>query len=191
MASTSSWKISTDDDPQTVTWQRAIFDLGNIQTGWGIFNKGEAPEWIMDSSLTRKAARPQDGREWKRGFKLNLFSESAFGGVREFATTATGAGLGISALYEQYEVQHAAHPNKVPVVEYTGATPTRIGKGNTNIPNFKIAEWLERPATLNGSDCAPSTGNSGPPANIAEAATQNQAPLSNEASPGPDDPIDL
>ena len=91
MASTSSWKISTDDGHQPVTWKQAIFDLGNIQTGWGIFNKGEAPEWIMDSSLTQKAPRPQDGREWKRGFKLSLFSESAFGGVREFATTATGA----------------------------------------------------------------------------------------------------
>ena len=181
MASTSSWKLSGEDGPQPVTWQHAIFDLAGIQTGWGMFTEGEAPEWIMDPSLKERAPRPEDGREWKRGFKLNVYSESAFGGVREFATTATGAGMGISQLYEAFEKDAPQHPGKVPVVEYSGSTPTKIGKGNTNIPLFKIVEWRDRPSDL------PAV------ATVVQTLAQindHQAPLGNEHTVGDmNDPI--
>ena len=148
MASTSSWKISTDDEPETITWKHAIFDLAGIETGWAVFEKGEPPAWILDPSLTQRASRPDDGREWKRGFKLSVFSDSEFGGVREFATTATGAGMGIERLYEQFEDEAPNHPGRVPVVQFDGATPTKVGKGNTNVPNFLIVKWVDRPASL-------------------------------------------
>ncbi len=155
MAQTSTWRMSGSDGHEPVTWEHAIFDLANIQTGWGIFAEGQAPEWAMDPSLEKQAQKPQDGREWRRGFKLSVFSDSAFGGVREFATTAVGAVRGILQLYEQYEAEAGQHFNQVPVVQYINSTPTRIGKGNTNVPNFKIVEWRDRPPALPFNDGLP------------------------------------
>lgn len=155
MAQSSSWRMSGPDGHEPVTWEHAIFDLANIQTGWGIFAEGQAPEWAMDPSLEKRAQMPQDGRDWRRGFKVPVFSDSAFGGVREFATTAVGAVRGILDLYEQYEVEAEQHFGQVPVVKYTGATPTRIGKGNTSIPNLRIVQWTDRPEALPANDGLP------------------------------------
>ena len=152
MAQKSEWRKSTPDGPEPVTWDHAIFDLVNIETGWAIFAEGAPPEWVMDPSLQTKAPKPKDGRPWRRGFKVMLCSDSALDGAREFATTAVGAVKGITALYEQYEREAPKHPNKVPVVKYAGSTPARIGKGNTNIPNFEIVDWTDRPAGLSGSN---------------------------------------
>ncbi len=147
--------MSGVDGQETVTWEHAIFDLANIQTGWGIFAEGQAPDWSMDTSLKMPIQKPQDGRDWRRGFKVSVFSDSAFGGVREFATTAVGAVRGILELYGQYEAEAEQHFGQVPVVKYTGATPTRIGKGNTSIPNFAIVKWTDRPAALPFKDSLP------------------------------------
>ena len=38
----------------------------------------------------------------------------------------------------------------MPLVKYVGATATRIGKGNTTIPNFEIIDWIARPDDLPG-----------------------------------------
>jgi hypothetical protein len=195
LAQTSTWKLSTPDGPEPITWEHAIFDLANIQTGWAIFAEGQAPEWVMDPSLEKQAPKPQDGREWRRGFKVSVFSESVFGGVREFATTAVGAVRGILELYGKFEAEVGQHFNQVPVVQYTGATSARIGKGNTNIPNFTIVKWTDRPDALPFKDDLPEK----------PAYTDHQAPLAparpqradyvNPAGPSnnldPDDSIDL
>ena len=154
MAQTSTWHKSASEGPEIVDWEHAIFDLTNIQTGWAIFTEGEAPEWMLDPSLDTKTPKPNDGRHWRRGFKVMVYSDSALDGVREFATTAVGAVKGITALYEQFEREAPQHANKVPVVKFTGSTPARIGKGNTSIPNFEIIDWVDRPTGLNGSNGA-------------------------------------
>lgn len=183
MASTASWRISSDDGPQPLTWQHAIFDLAGVQTGWGIFAEGQAPEWVWDPSLTEKAERPNDGREWRRGFKLNVFSRSSFGGLREFATTATGACMGIQELYQAYEAEAPKHPGRVPVVRFDGATHTKIGKGSTSVPTLKIVEWRDRPAELQ----APAKAQA--PRPLAQYE-DHQAPLGNEAAAAATDPND-
>ena len=153
MASTSTWKKSTEDGTVDVQIPQAVYDLENIKTGWGIFAEGEAPEWVMDPSLKEKAPRPEDGRLWKRGFLVTVYSEKHLDGAREFATTATGASRAILALYDQYEQQAGDNPGLVPVVRYDGATPTQIGKGHTNVPILTIEKWLPRPDALkNGAD---------------------------------------
>jgi hypothetical protein len=185
MAQSATWQKSTDDDKEIVEWKHAIFDLAGIKTGWGIFAEGQAPEWVFDPTLTQKAPKPQDGREWKRGFKLNVYSESAFDGVREFATTATGAGMGIQALYEQYEKERGAfNYSKVPVVQYDGHTPTKVGKGNTQVPKLRIVEWRDRPAALKVEDTVVESA-------AKPAFTDHQAPLEKPDDDDPDDPIEL
>ena len=191
MAQTSTWRKSAPEGHEPVTWKHAIFDLANIQTGWAIFAEGQAPEWVMDPSLAKQAPKPPDGRDWRRGFKLSVFSDSAFGGVREFATAAVGAVRGILDLYDRYEAEAGQHFNQVPVVQYGGSTPARIGKGNTNIPIFKIVKWMDRPAALPFKDGLPEKP--AEPAPLASPAPpkfqDHQAPL----APGldPNDSINL
>jgi len=154
MASTSSWKKSGPDGMQNFNFTKAVFDLEKIMTGYGYIGEGEAPEWVMDVNLTTPAQKPQDGREWKRGFKVELFSTEMFGEenpVMEFATTGTGAVMGISALYDAYEVGKASNPGKLPVVSFNGGVATKIGKGNTSVPTLSIIEWVDRPNALGGS----------------------------------------
>ena len=178
MAQTSTWRKSAPDGHEPVTWEHAVFDLANIQTGWGIFAEGQAPEWAMDASLDRKAPKPQDGRDWRRGFKLLAFSDSAFDGTREFATTAVGAARGILELYGKYEAVAGQHPGKLPVVKYLGSTAIRVGKGNTNVPNFAVVDWVDRPSGLSIQEVLPEK-----PA----YALDHQAPL--PAVGDPNDPL--
>ena len=156
MASTSSWKKSTDDGTIDVQIPLAIYDLENIKTGWAIFAEGEAPEWVLDPNLIEQAPKPDDGRPWKRGFNCLVYSENYLGGAREFATTATGACRAISSLHDEYLIQAGNNPGMVPVVKYNGATPTQIGKGHTNVPILTIEKWAPRPNALKNSADNPS-----------------------------------
>ena len=154
MASTSSWSMSVKDskEQKNFVFTQAVIDLEKIKTGWGLFPEGQAPKWVMDASLTQPATKPADeaGQSYKRGFKVDVFSKSLFGDepVREFATSATGAVMGIQALYEQFEKELPNNKGSVPVVEFKGAIPTKVGKGNTTVPTLVIVKWIPRPAEL-------------------------------------------
>jgi hypothetical protein len=158
MASTSTWKKSTDDGTVDVEIPLAIYDLEHVKTGWGFFAEGEAPEWAMDPSLGEEAPKPDNERLWKRGFIVTVYSEKHLDGAREFATTATGASRAILALYDEYEKQAGDNPGLVPVVKHEGAVPTQIGKGHTNVPTLSIEKWVPRPDGLKnggGNSAAP------------------------------------
>ncbi|HSF94456.1 MAG TPA: hypothetical protein VLA52_05460 [Thermohalobaculum sp.] len=149
LASTSNWSHSSEAGMQPFQLGKAVFDLAGIRTGWGRFSENEPPQWVWDRSLTEPAPRPADG-EWKRGFRVMVLLPKEFGEerLREFATTGTGAVMGIDALYTEYEKHAVDHQGQVPVVAFSGATPTRIGKGNTNIPKLDITGWVDRPEGL-------------------------------------------
>lgn len=147
MASTASWS----DQGDTLDFKAAIFDLANIKTGWCHIDVGVAPEWMMDASLEQPAARPE-GDGWKRGFKVDVYSKAMFGDdspVREWGTNSTGAQLGIQALYAAWEASNPAAGTS-PVVEFKGGVPTKIGKGNTNVPTLNILKFIETPSELGG-----------------------------------------
>lgn len=169
MASTSSW--STADG--SFQFKSAAFDLANIKTGWCYLAEGTPPEWVMDNSITDTAARPE-GEGWKRGFKVNIFSPKMFGEeqpMREWGTSATGATMGIQQLYGEWEAMKP-EDGQVAVVEYTSATPTKVGKGNTNVPNFTILKLIDRPGEMLQSEQAGEASgvSSSPPESPAPAA---------------------
>ncbi len=152
MAGTASWMLSTDEGMQTIQLPQCLFDFGKIKTGWGCFQEDQAPEWVWDPSLEQQVPKPNDGREWKKGFHVLVMfpQEYAPFQVREFATTGVGAVEGIKGLYAQYEQGAAQNPGKVPLIQYVGATPTQIGRkgGRTNIPSFQIVDWVDRPSAF-------------------------------------------
>lgn len=169
VASTSSWTMSRTDGENgqiPFTFAQAIMDLENIKTGWCFIAEGEF-DWVGDESLAKVTPKPTDGRDWKRGFKVNLFSKSLFMDepLREFCTSATGVVKSIEALYSQFEKERGLNVGKVPVVEFKGSVPLKVGKGNTTVPTLVIIKWVDKPAEMVGATTGqPLMGQSSTPA---------------------------
>ena len=172
MAGTASW--STADGQFQFT--KAAFDLGNIQTGWCYLSAGQAPEWVMDENLESQAPKPE-GDDWKRGFKVNIMSKDMFGNdapVREWGTSSVGATMAIQKLYADWEAT-AVREGKAAVVVFSGATPTKVGKGSTNVPIFSIVKMIDLPAEL-----AEVSGSG-------DAVSPSPAPVATASEPSADD----
>ena len=123
--------------------EKFVFDYENLQTGWMLIAIGVF-EFQPDESLGRKAAQPSP--DFKRGFKAVFFNKQM--GVAEFSANGAGANMGIESLYKQVQAQAGANVGKLPVVEYTGSRPEKVGKGSTRVPEFTVTGWVARPAAL-------------------------------------------
>ena len=129
--------------------EKFVFDIENIQTGWMLIATGIF-EFAPDDSLGRKGAQPTP--EHKRGFKVTFYNKSM--GIAEWSANGAGSNMGLEALYKQAESQAAANAGKLPVVEYKGSRPEKVGKGSTRVPIFEITGWVARPAALAGGESA-------------------------------------
>jgi hypothetical protein len=123
--------------------EKFVFDYENLETGWmhiatGIF------EFVADDSLGRKGAQPSP--EHKRGFKVTFFNKAM--GVAEWSANGAGSNMGLEALYKQVQAQAPANVGKLPVVEYKGSRPEKVGKGSTRVPMFEVVAWIPRPPAL-------------------------------------------
>jgi len=124
--------------------EKFVFDYENLETGWmhiavGIF------EFIPDAALGQKGAQPS--ADHKRGFKATFYNKTM--GVAEFSANGAGANMGIDALWKQIQAQSPVdHAGKLPVVQYTGSRPEKVGKGTTRVPEFQVTGWVARPAAL-------------------------------------------
>lgn len=169
MASTSSWRTADGD----FQFKKAIFDLDNVQTGWCLLAEGGAPEWVMDASIDQMAKKPE-GDGWKRGFKVDIFSKDMFGDepTREWGTNAAGATMSMQALFSEFE-QSERPAGQVPVVEFQGAVPTKVGKGNTTVPTLRIVKWVDRPAELQDNEGLAVSGSSPSPVTAATTADED------------------
>jgi hypothetical protein len=120
-----------------------VFDYENIQTGWMLIATGIF-EFIADNSLGQKGSQPT--AEHKRGFKVVFYNKSM--GVAEWSANGAGSNMGLEALYKQVQSQAPANAGKLPVVEYKGSRPEKVGKGSTRVPEFNVTSWVARPVAL-------------------------------------------
>jgi len=125
------------------TLEKFVFDHENLQTGWMLIAIG-VYEFNADESLGRKSAQPSP--EHKRGFKATFYNKTM--GVAEFSANGAGANMGLEGLWKQVQAQAGANAGKLPVVEYTGSRPEKVGKGSTRVPEFTVTGWVARPAAL-------------------------------------------
>ena len=126
------------------TLEKFVFDYENLQTGWMLIAVGIF-EFIPDATLGQKGAQPS--ADHKRGFKATFYNKTM--GVAEFSANGAGANMGIDALWKQIQAQSPVdHAGKLPVVQYTGSRPEKVGKGSTRVPEFNVTGWVARPAAL-------------------------------------------
>jgi hypothetical protein len=147
MAQDRTWRADGED----INLKQAVFDLENIKTGWVSFQQGTAPEVEWDNGA--KGPRPHTDAEWKRGFEVEVYAPKTFGdeAPRTFMTSATGACMGLQALYVEYEEQREANEGKVPLCKFSGGEAIKVGKGSTSVPQLTISKWIERPEALKNS----------------------------------------
>jgi hypothetical protein len=138
--------------PQANSWsnqdgefalEKFVFDYENVQTGWMLIATGIF-EFNADDSLGRKGSQPTP--EHKRGFKVVFYNKTM--GVAEWSANGAGSNMGLEALYKQVQAQAADNVGKLPVVEYKGSRPEKVGKGSTRVPEFNVTGWVARPAAL-------------------------------------------
>jgi hypothetical protein len=144
-----------------------VFDIENIQTGWMLIATGIF-EFAPDDSLGRKGAQPSP--EHKRGFKVTFYNKEI--GVAEWSANGAGSNMGLEALYKLAAQGLSANAGKLPVVEYKGSRPEKVGKGSTRVPIFEISGWVARPAAL---------AEGGEPEYVQVPTTQVPAPVSKPA----------
>ncbi len=188
MASIPTFTLSVEGgDHQPVQFEQALIDLWNVCTGWAKFDEGQAPKWVMDPDLSTPADNPGEG--WGRGFAVYLYNSQVFDehNVREFATSATGASMAMQALHTEFEEQRKDHNRgEVPIVQFSGATPTKVGRGQTSVPQLQIVGWTARPADFPDRPPAPagSTPSPAPTGTAAQAApVQNPSAAAQSQTP--------
>jgi hypothetical protein len=163
------------------TLEKFVFDYENLQTGWMLIAVGIF-EFIPDATLGQKGAQPS--ADHKRGFKATFYNKTM--GVAEFSANGAGANMGIDALWKQIQAQSPVdHAGKLPVVQYTGSRPEKVGKGSTRVPEFNVTGWVARPAALSDDN----SGGFDPEISAPAPVPVKPAPSPVKAKPAPT-PVD-
>lgn len=150
-------------------FEKSVFDYENLETGWMLIATGVF-EFLPDNALGQKGAQPSP--EHKRGFRATFYNKTM--GVAEFSANGAGANMGLEALWKQVQAQASANPNKLPVVEYKGSRPEKVGKGTTRVPLFEVVSWVARPAALSSASASDEFDE--PPKPVAKPAPSKPAP---------------
>ena len=158
--------------------EKFVFDIDNVQTGWMLIATGIF-EFNADDSLGRKGAQPTP--EHKRGFKVVFYNKTM--GVAEWSANGAGSNMGLEALYKQAVAQRLANPDKLPVVEYKGSRPEKVGKGSTRVPMFEVSGWVARAAALSDDN----TGGFDPEMSTPSAKPAPSKPAPTKPAPALDD----
>lgn len=129
-----------------------ILDIENMKTGWcySTGQKGVAPEWQWNASLSKFAPQPPDragDARWQRGFSIPLAYRDASGvKAAVWEQAQAGAWQGFVALVAAIKAGH--QPGKLPVVKLAGADKIESKAGLTFAPKLEVVGWAERPAAL-------------------------------------------
>lgn len=152
------WQKKGENGRQGFTFKQAIFDIENMKLGWIKLQVGGVDKILvpMGENIPNRPTETKIDQQGKtvpaydKGFSVNVLLGKEFGEDRlyEFSTSQKGSLQAVSALVNQFEAEKASNAGKVPVVEFSGHTNVKMGKGSTNVPNLKITNWVARPAEL-------------------------------------------
>lgn len=145
-ASVSKWFVSGEGGKQEMTVDEVVIDFDNLKTGWGLIAEGQAPTWVWNEDINNPDLKPDDRDGWKAGIGLTFYFGE--GELYDLDTNATGAVMGLEEAHDAYLAGMDENKGKVPVFKFTGSRHAKVGKGNTNIPEFDLVKWVDRPADL-------------------------------------------
>ena len=150
-AQMDQWQASASDGgTRVVTPRQLAIDVENMALGWLELGAGTR-NW-MPWPGNKKTPNP--GGEAKVGVSVDVLSPSAFGDrvVREICSNAVATTRFVESVFNQTEAEHGK--GLVPLIEITGSTPVKIGKGATRDIQWKLVKMIPRPPEMT-SDAAP------------------------------------
>ena len=149
------WLMSTPEgEPRDVTdaiMSNPIYvDIANIKMGWLKLTGGR--DWIeWADNDPSKTPKPSDAH--KQGFSLFMFSKKVFGEEepqREFNSSQVGMLEFVKKLYD--ELEDTFEDGKAAVIQLTGASRVKIGRGSSRIPTYKFIAMKESPIEVDETE---------------------------------------
>jgi hypothetical protein len=130
---------------------KAVMDLENVESGYGLFAPGAAPD--LRVTHWSKPAPANPGKPFKPAARVVMkLSKECGGDIREMSGNAQTYMQGIEKLHNDWLAQSKDNPGKLPVVvlrDTIGVTTGESGMKKTNfIPDFEIVGWVKRPDDL-------------------------------------------
>ena len=150
------WLKSTPEgEPQDISdaiMSNPIYiDIANVQMGWLKLSGGR--DWVewedndpgkLGADGQLKNPKPSDAH--KQGFTVQMYSKKVFGEdepQREFNSSQVGMCEFIKKLYD--ELEDTFQDDKAAVIQLTGASRVKIGRGSSRIPTYKFLAMKESP----------------------------------------------
>jgi hypothetical protein len=122
-----------------------IIDFVNILTAWMYFATGMPPDIRWD---VNGKAEPRPGKEFRRGFGVNVLLETDDLGARNLISNNVGLCEAIVRLYDEYEHAPEAKRGLLSRVQSGAPVPVETSFGVVWDPTLEKIDWVPRPATL-------------------------------------------
>lgn len=152
----------------------AAFDFGSMEAGYIKF--ASPPAFVLVPFVGDETGYPPQPQEMTQpkpgetprkaflpGFRIKLMGK-AFGSPdpRYFAHTAKGVMATMEELYRSFASAPEASAGLIPIVQHvsTRTLETSGPRGTTKnfAPEWKIVQWIDRPATFGDRTCPPPSG---------------------------------
>jgi hypothetical protein len=125
-----------------------IPDLANVEIGWMTFSGGR-PNFKLVRAGADIGEPPDDGKDYKEGFKLRLLLINGAGSdVRELTSTSKVLWASLDELHDSYLEDVTKHRGKLPVVSISEIVQVQTASGTFYRPAFEITSWRSRPSEL-------------------------------------------
>lgn len=143
-----------EQNPKTDEWERTetnltkfpmsiLIDFENAEFAWihaadGIYDC--QAQRISDIASSGQAL-PKPSEDHKQGFRLKVYNDKLFSGVRYFAGTSKFLRARVDALHDQWMKEKDAHPGMAPLVRITGKEEIEFKASTFYAPIWEIADW--------------------------------------------------
>ena len=143
-----------EKDPKTDEWVKTeknltkfpmsiLIDFENAEFAWihaadGIYDC--QAQRISDIASSGQAL-PRPSPDHSAGFRVKVYNDKLFSGVRYFAGTSKFLKGRVDALHDQWMKEKDAHPKMAPLVRITGKEEIDWKGSNYYPPVWEIADW--------------------------------------------------
>lgn len=153
------WSKKEGEGKVPFTFEEAVIDMHNLDTGWIKIGVGIYDAILQHFELPplprpeEKKTIKRDGQEvqvpaYDKGFGVKVLFPQGFGDDRLFSwsTSQKGSLEAMSNILDKFLKDKDANPGKCPAVTFKGHVNVKKGKGSSNVPQFEITKWVDRPA---------------------------------------------
>lgn len=121
-----------------------VWDIEAIETGWQIWPDGGEKSQTPNPAVHQPLPHP--GAGYSEYVKIPMAQDPDT--VVLWNQASSGSWKGFCQISAVIHMQGAQNPSLLPVIKFTGATMTITGKNSTQVPNFEIVQWVQRPPCL-------------------------------------------